>query len=156
MATGEGRIASRRTVFGLLALSLVAFGTPALAQSGEGPEVPVQVETVHATEQGTTIDPGLEKLSRAFREGKLPYTSFKRLDSKTVKLRRGLPSVVKLPNARTATLTLKDLKDGTARLGIQVSELTEADVTLGREGSVIQIGGEHEAGMIVLQLSPAK
>lgn len=140
----------------VVALSVAFFSGSALAQKSEGPEVKVKVETVLAKGEGQTIDPGLEPMARAFKLGQLPYTSFKRLDSTNIQIRKGEPALIQLPNKRTATMTLKELKEGTAKLGMKVADLTEAEVTLGKEGSVYQIGGAHQGGMIVLVLSPAK
>lgn len=138
-----------------LALCLGLSGT-AQAQEKAGPEVKVKVETVLAKAGGEGVEKGLEPMARAFKLGRLPYTSFKRLGATDLQIRKGTPAVLKLPNKRTATMTLRELKEGTARIGLKVTELTESDVTLGKEGSVYQIGGEHQDGMIVLVLSPAK
>lgn len=140
----------------LLSLLVAGLSLPAGAQEGEGPEVPVKIETVQASTQGNSVEKGLEPMARAFQLGKLPYTSFKRLSATEVKLRKGKPAMVQLPNKRTATVSLKALKEDTARMGVKVTDLTEAEVTLGREGSVYQIGGKHGDGMLVLVLSPAK
>ena len=69
-------------------------------------------------------------------------------------LEAGKPHTVSFPNGRKATVTLKEIKDGAAKLKVQVAGLINTDLTLGREGSLYQHVGAHNNGNLMLVLSP--
>jgi hypothetical protein len=127
-------------------------------EKAEAAKVPVQVDVVHVSNQGDTVEPPeLERMKETFAKLGRPFSSFKRLSSNRVQVGKSTPASVSLPNGRTATLKLQELKEGTATVSLQVPGLINAlTLKLGREGAVYQKAGEHEGGSLVLSLSPAK
>ena len=124
---------------------------PALA--GE-PKVRVTAEVILASNQGNAIDPpALVKIKNQFTEKGFAFTSYRRISLEKLSLRRK-PVELKLPNRRTATLRLDEMKAGIATVRVDISELTSTILTMGREGSLFQHAGEHEGGQLILRLSP--
>lgn len=118
------------------------------------PKVRVTAEVILASNKGNAIDPPtLARMKDQFSEKGFAFTSFRRLSSEKLSLRRK-PVEVKLPNRRTATLRLDDIKAGTATVQVDISHLASTTLTLGREGSLFQHAGEFEGGQLILVLSP--
>ncbi len=118
-------------------------------------KVDVQADTVLVSNKDATIDPPeLVKLKENFLKNGLAFTSFKRLKSARLSLEQGKPARVDLPNKKAVTLRLESVKDGTARVQVDVPPVSQT-LTLGREGSVSTVAGEHEGGKLVFVLSPA-
>jgi len=118
------------------------------------PKVRVTAEVILASNQGNTIDPpGLVRMKNQFSQKGFAFSSYRRLSSeKLVLVRKGVE--IKLPNLRTATLRLEDMKGGTATVKVEISGLASTTLTLGREGSLFQHAGDHEGGQLILVLSP--
>ncbi len=147
MTFAKGRTAGVRS----LGLVLLLIPCAALAQA----KVDVQAETVLVSNKDSTIDPPeLAKLKDNFLKNGLAFTSYRRLKTAKLSLEQGKPSKLDLPNRKTVTVRLDSLKDGTARLQVEVPPLSQT-MTLGREGSVSMVAGDHDGGKLVLVLSPA-
>lgn len=141
MTAGPGRSA-------LLASLLVA--SAAAAQ----PAVALVVEVVQASNEGTGVDPGLERMRDQFAKSGITYRSYRRISRDQVQLAAGKPSDVKLPNGKTGTLTLVSVKGSTAQVSVSLPPL-QTVATLGREGSVYLQAGPHAGGVLILVLTPA-
>lgn len=136
----------RSTLFAALLV-----GAAALAAA---PKVTVQVDVVHASDQGTEVQPpSLRSMKDAFTQSGFNYKSYRQLSSERVDLTQNTPREVRLPNGRTATLKLVDVKDNVAQIQVRVPPL-ETTYSLGRQGSVFMQAGPHNGGMLVLVLSP--
>jgi len=132
-------------------VSVAMLSATALASE---PKVRVTAEVVLASNQGNAIDPpALAKMKDQFTEKGFAFTSYRRLSSEKLSLRRK-PVELKLPNRRTATLRLDDMKAGTAMVHVDISELASTTLTMGREGSLFLHAGDHEGGQLILALSP--
>jgi len=65
-----------------------------------------------------------------------------------------------LPNQRSATIRLADIKRGTAFVEVIISQLpsnvviSSTVLTLGREGSLFQHAGDYNGGQLILVISP--
>jgi hypothetical protein len=124
-----------------------------LAPAAE-PKVRVTAELILASDKGNSIDPPkLAKVKDQFAEKGFAFTSYRRLSSEKISLRRK-PIEMKLPNHRTASLKLDDLKDGIATVRVEISKLSSTTVALGREGSLFQHAGAYNGGQLILMLSP--
>lgn len=131
----------------LLAAAVLA--VPALAAA----PVPLLVEVVQASNDGAGVDPGLERMRDQFAKSGITYQSYRRLSRDAFQLTVGKPVEVKLPNARTATLTLVSVKGTEAQVSVSVPPLKTL-YTLGREGSVYLQAGPHAGGVLILVLTP--
>jgi len=128
---------------------LASFG----ARAAE-PQVRVTAEVILASNKGNTIDPpALARMRDQFTQKGFAFTSYRRLSSEKLKLRRQ-PVELKLPNHRTATLHLDEMKAGTATVRVEISNLASTTLTMGREGSLFQHAGDYEGGQLILVLSP--
>ncbi len=128
---------------------------PTLA-GAESPKVAVKAEVIEASNQGTAIEPAsLSAVKDEFASAGIVFTSYRLMSAETLSLAQGGSADLKLPNGKTATLKLEDLKDGTAT--VKVKGLgAEVTVQLGKKGSVFQRVGAHQGGQLILRLSPAQ
>ena len=123
-----------------------------LAWGAESPtQVSVMVEVVHASKEGSGVDPASLETMKAKLAPKAQYTSLRRLSLEKVTT----PAKLKLPNGKVATITLEDLKDGVARLRVAVPPMSTV-YTLGREGTLYQAAGKQGEADLWLLLSAAK
>jgi hypothetical protein len=155
----EGRAhAGRPHPGGLLAVVLAGWLVAGTAAAQEDVKVPIQVDVVLVSNQGSEVQPAeLGRMKETFARQGLVFSSFRQLSSNRVEVGRAAPAQVKLPNGKTATLRLEALKEGTARVSLQVPGLiNNLAFQLGREGAVYQKVGEYQGGNLVLALSPAK
>ena len=142
------RTGSLVAIFGALSLLCASV---AFADAGR---VDVQVDVVHASDKGKAIDPpSLKHMQESFSQSGFNYSSYRRLSSQRLSLAPNQAQQVKLPNGRTATLTLKDVSANVAHIHVSVPPL-ETTYALGREGSVFIQGGPQGGGMLILVLSP--
>jgi hypothetical protein len=131
-------------------LAAVALSVPAFAQS----RVALLAEVVQASNEGTGVDPGLEKMREQFAKSGITYKSYRRLSHEQLQLSPGKPAEVRLPNAKTATLTLLSVKGSQSQVSVSLPPL-QTTYTLGREGSVYLQAGPHANGVLILVLTPA-
>ena len=61
---------------------------------------------------------------------------------------------MRLPNAKTATLTLLSVKGSQSQVSVSLPPL-QTTYTLGREGSVYLQAGPHANGVLILVLTPS-
>lgn len=127
----------------LLAAAILAL--PAFAAA----PVPLVVEVVQASNDSTGVDAGLERMRDQFAKSGITYKSYRRLSQESLQLSVGKPAEVKLPNARTATLTLVSVKGTEAQVSVSVPPLKTL-YTLGREGSVYLQAGPHAGGVLIV------
>lgn len=144
------RVPQGRMTRGLALVGMLAAAT-ALA---EDPKVLVMADVILASNEGNVIDPpSLVSVKDEFASTGLAFTSYRRLSSEQVSLTKGKPAELKLPNKKTATLKLEDIKEGTATVKVNAGG-AEVGVQLGRAGSVFVRAGAHQSGQLVLMLSP--
>lgn len=137
---------------GLLATFL--FAAAALAAPPAPAGVTVKVDVVDASNQGTEVQPpSLAAMKDTFTQSGFNYHSFRQLSSEKVTLAPNAPHTVRLPNGRTATLRLVEVKDNVAKIKVSVPPL-ETTYSLGRQGSVFMQAGPYNGGTLVLVLSP--
>jgi hypothetical protein len=118
------------------------------------PKVHVTAEVILASNKGNAIEPpALARMKAQFTNKGFAFTSYRRLSTEKLSLRR-TPTEVKLPNQRTATLRLDEMKGGTATVRVDISNLASTTLTMGREGSLFQHAGDYEGGQLILVLSP--
>ena len=111
-------------------------------------------EVVQASNEGTAIDAGLEKMREQFAKSGIVYKSYRRLSQEQLQLVPGKPVEVHLPNAKTATLTLLSLKGSRSQVSVSLPPV-QTTYTLGREGSVYMQAGPHANGVLILVLTPS-
>jgi hypothetical protein len=131
------------------AVATLLLALPALAES----RVSLLAEVVQASNEGTGVDPGLEKMREQFAKSGISYKSYRRLSEQPLQLALGKPAEVKLPNGK-ATLTLLSVKGSQSQVSVSLPPL-HTTYTLGREGSVYLQAGPHGAGVLILVLTPS-
>jgi hypothetical protein len=117
------------------------------------PPVPLVVEVVQASNDGSGVDAGLERMRDQFAKSGITYKSYRRLSREQLQLTTGKPAEVKLPNAKSATLTLLSVKGSAAQVSVSLPPL-QTVYTLGREGSVYLQAGPNAGGVLILVLTP--
>jgi hypothetical protein len=137
-----------RVRFALLAACLLAL--PALAEN----RVALLAEVVQASNDAAGVDPGLEKMREQFAKSGITYKSYRRVSHEQLQLAAGKPAEVRLPNAKTATLTLLSVKGSQSQVSVSLPPL-QTTYTLGREGSVYLQAGPHANGVLILVLTPS-
>jgi hypothetical protein len=130
-------------------LAALLLALPALAES----RVSLLAEVVQASNEGTGVDPGLEKMREQFAKSGISYKSYRRLSEQPLQLALGKPAEVKLPNGKAATLTLLSVKGSQSQVSVSLPPL-HTTYTLGREGSVYLQAGPHGPGVLILVLTP--
>jgi len=143
------------------AFFLVVLGTSGQAIAAD-PTVQIGTELVLASNRDSTIDPPeLVSMRDQFSQKGFAFTSFRRLSSEKLTLHKGKAAEIKLPNQRTATIRLNDVKRGTAHVAVILSQLpsnmviSSTVLTLGHEGSLFQHVGDYNGGQLILVISPA-
>lgn len=111
-------------------------------------------EVIQASNEGTAVDAGLEKMREQFAKSGIVYKSYRRLSQEQLQLVPGKPVEVHLPNAKTATLTLLSLKGSRSQVSVSLPPV-QTTYTLGREGSVYMQAGPHANGVLILVLTPS-
>jgi len=132
----------------LLASALGAL--PALAES----HISLVAEVVQASNDAGGVDPGLEKMREEFSKSGITYKSYRRLSKDQLQLVLGKAAEVKLPNSKSASLTLLSVKGSQSQVSVSLPPL-HTTYTLGREGSVYLQAGPHANGVLILVLTPA-
>jgi len=134
----------------LYLLAALAFALPAFAQG----HIALSAEVVHASNDASGVDPGLEKMREQFAKSGITYKSYRRISREQLQLSAGKPSEVRLPNSKTATLTLLSVKGSQSQVSVSLPPL-QTTYTLGQEGSVYMQAGPHANGVLILVLTPA-
>ena len=132
----------------VLAAALCAL--PALAQG----HISLVAEVVQASNEGTTVDPGLEKMREQFAKSGITYKSYRRLSQEQLQLVVGKAAEVRLPNNKSASLTLLSVKGTQSQVSVSLPPL-HTTYTLGREGSVYLQAGPYASGVLILVLTPS-
>jgi hypothetical protein len=138
------KAAHRSTVLATLLLA-----APALSES----RVLLSADVVQASNEGGGVDAGLEKMREQFAKSGIVYKSYRRLSHEQLQLTLGKAAEVRLPNAKTATLTLLSMKGSQSQVSVSLPPL-QTTYTLGREGSVYLQAGPHANGVLILVLTP--
>jgi len=142
-----------RSAISLCAVLLtVGLSVPAQAQEEK---VELKADLVLVSNQGQTVDAGLEGMRDAFARKHLNFTSFKRLSSEAVRLDAKKSRDIRLPNGKNASLKLLKLEKGEATVEVIVNKVVNTQYTLGREGSVFVNTGRVQDGEMFLVLSPS-
>jgi hypothetical protein len=138
-------------------LGLIIAAVPGRAQTDAGAStMDVSVEVVHATRQGTKVEPAsLAWLKHQFSENGINFTGFRRLAEHHLTLEQGRPIELSLPNSVTASLKLEELSDsaGQVRIGKRGQEVM---YTLSDHGPVFVDVGPFEHGRLFLIVSSAR
>lgn len=135
---------------GLLVASLAWADKPA--------KVPLQVDVVSVSNEGTVLEPAtLKKMKDTFDRQGLSFTAYRQLSSARLEVSAEPPTELKLPNGRTVSLRLDKLDKDSAQVKLSIPGLLdESRVTLGKAGTVYQQAGNHRGGKLVLVLSPSR
>jgi hypothetical protein len=141
-----------------LVLALPAFAQGRGNEKAAAPaEVPVKVEVVLASNQGTAVDPPeLAKVKEKFQASGIVFTSYRRLSTQKVALKKGAGHALTLPSGKKAQLTLNEVKGSAAELKLEIAgpRPVTTVIQLGREGAIYQDAGTHQGGRLILVLSP--
>lgn len=132
------------------ALAVLLLALPALAEN----RVALSADVVQASNEGAGVDAGLERMREQFAKSGIVYKSYRRLSHEQLQLAQGKAVEVRLPNTKTATLTLLSLRGSQSEVSVSVPPL-QTTYTLGREGSVYLQAGPHANGVLILVLTPA-
>lgn len=131
------------------ALAAVLLALPVAAES----HVALSADVVQASNEATGVDAGLEKMREQFAKSGIVYKSYRRLSHEALQLAQGKAVEVRLPNTKTATLTLLSLKGSQSEVSVSLPPV-QTTYILGREGSVYLQAGPHATGVLILVLTP--
>lgn len=124
--------------------------------SGAADTVSVDVGSVYASNDGTSIDPALGTI-RGKLQSMFNYTSYRMLDRKRRTLSVGEAGEFELPGRRAMRTTLLPSRGDKVRLSIQISDgprkLLATTLGLRRGGMVLVGGPTHQAGVLILIIS---
>ena len=138
-----------RAVYPSTVFAALLLATPALCQS----RVVLSTDVVQASNDGGGVDAGLEKMREQFAKSGIVYKSYRRLSHEQLQLALGKAVEVRLPNAKTASLTLLSMKGSQSQVSVSLPPV-QTTYTLGREGSVYLQAGPHANGVLILVLTP--
>jgi hypothetical protein len=130
-----------------------------VALAADPPSVQVRVEVVAVSAKGQKVDPpSLQSMRDEFQKSSMTkgFTSFTRLSESALKLVQGKPESVALAGGKTATLRLDQVKENTALVTVDVPQLVNTTLTLGRSGAIYQHVGKYADGVLFLALTPKK
>lgn len=140
-------------LFILLLLPVLMF---AAVSSEAADTVSVDVGSVYASNEGTSIDPALGTI-RVKLHSMFNYTSYRMLDRKRRSLSVGEAGEFELPDRRAMRATLLPSRGDKVRLLVQISDGPRKllTTTLGlRRGGMVLVGGpSHKAGVLILIIS---
>ena len=140
--------------FPFLALLLLALLAAVPSEAAD--TVSVDVGSIYASNDGTSIDPALGTI-RGKLQSMFNYTSYRMLDRKRRSLSVGEAGEFELPGRRTMRATPLPSRGDKVRLSIQISEGQRSllTTTLGlRRGGVVLVGGPpHQSGVLILIIS---
>jgi hypothetical protein len=135
----------------LLLLALLA-AVPSVAAD----MVSVDVGSIYASNDGTSIDPALGTI-RGKLHSMFSYTSYRMLDRQRRSLSVGEAGEFELPGRRTMRATPLPSRGDKVRLSVQISEGQRSllTTTLGlRRGGMVLVGGPpHQSGVLILIIS---
>jgi hypothetical protein len=135
----------------LLLLALLA-AVPSVAAD----MVSVDVGSIYASNDGTSIDPALGTI-RGKLHSMFNYTSYRMLDRQRRSLSVGEAGEFELPGRRTMRATPLPSRGDKVRLSVQISEGQRSllTTTLGlRRGGMVLVGGPpHQSGVLILIIS---
>jgi len=118
--------------------------------------VTVDIGSVYASNQGSSVDPALGNIREKLRS-MFNYSSYKMLDRKRRALTVGETEDFELPGRRSMSVTPLPAKANKVRLSVQVREggrnLLTTTLGLSRGGMVLVGGPAHEAGVLILIIS---
>jgi len=118
--------------------------------------VSVEVGSVYASNEGTSMDPALGTL-RGKLQSMFNYTSYRMLDRKRRSLAVGEAGEFELPGRRMMRATLLSAEGKKVRLSVQISDgpknLLSTTLGLSRGGVVLVGGPSHQAGVLILIIS---
>jgi hypothetical protein len=124
----------------------------AVSVRGAEPTRDLWLDVVLASNQGAT-DPALAHMKQKFSQKGISYQSYRRLSSEQVVLAKGKSAQQRLPNGKTATVWLQDVKGHRAFLRVAVPPV-DSTYELGRDGSIFMMVGQQGEGALILVISP--
>ena len=139
---------------------------PAPAEAAES--VAAEIVILHATNEGTGIDPKIGKMPELGKPPFSAYNSYKLLERLKISLQKGKPTTTKLPNGSVLMVSLKDVvaakkQDEPRRFVISASiqqprgntflPLLEVNAKAGENFFVA--GQQHMGGVLVLGIKVA-
>lgn len=154
----------------------VTLGAPAPAEAQQPPpagaraetSVPAEIIILHATNDGTGIDPKIGKMPELGKPPFSSYNSYKLLERSKSQLVQGKASETKLPNGRTISATLKAVtppkKEGDAKRYVVSASIQKADgksflpllEVNARAGESFFVAGQsHKGGILVIGIKVA-
>ncbi|MBI5905280.1 MAG: hypothetical protein HZB86_06975 [Deltaproteobacteria bacterium] len=144
-----GRLAAAVSVVLLL---LVAASTASAAPG----TVSVDIGSVYASNEGSSIDPALENIRGKLRS-MFNYSSYRMLDRKRRSLSVGETGDFELPGRRSMRVTPLPAQGNKVRLSVQIQEggrnLLTTTLGLTRGGMVLVGGPSHQSGVLILLIS---
>jgi len=152
MASRRPRARAAATFLFLLLLLAGGAGSRCLAAD----TVSVDVGTVYASNEGSSVDPALNHI-RGKLQSMFNYSSYKMLDRKRRSLALGETGDYELPGRRTMHISPLPAKENKVRLSVNIREggknLLSTTIGLSRGGMVLVGGPTHEAGVLILIIS---
>ncbi|RJP23154.1 MAG: hypothetical protein C4529_04520 [Deltaproteobacteria bacterium] len=118
--------------------------------------VSVDIGSVYASNEGSSIDPALGNIRGKLRS-MFNYSSYRMLDRKRRSLAVGETGDFELPGRRSMRVTPLPAQGNKVRLSVQIREggrnLLTTTLGLTRGGMVLVGGPSHQAGVLILLIS---
>lgn len=117
----------------------------------------LSVQVIHASNQGTTVDPALVKIRSQL--SSLTYSNYRLLDTHPLSTKLGAKHAIPLPGGRTLDLYPYGLSDGRLELLVTITEgstrILDTTVRLSNNSTIVVGGPSHAGGVLIVALSGA-
>ncbi len=113
------------------------------------------VQVIHASNQGTAVDPALAKIRSQL--SSLKFSSYRLLETHPLSTKVGAKHVVALPGGRTMDLYPYGISGGSLEVLVTITDgakrLLDTTVRLPNTGTIVVGGPSHGDGVLIVALS---
>jgi hypothetical protein len=143
-----------RIVVSVLVIIGVLMGAGRLVLADDAP-VTLTVQVIHASNQGTAVDPALAKIKSQL--SSLKFNSYRLLETHPLVTKLGVKHTVALPGGRTLELYPYGLSGGSLELLVTIVDgakrILDTTVRLPNHGTIVVGGPAHGDGVLIVALS---
>jgi hypothetical protein len=136
---------------------MLVAGPAGLAGRSWAADQPVKltVQVIHASNQGTAVDPALAKIRAQL--SSLKFSSYRLLETRPLSTKVGAKHAVALPGGRTMDLYPYGISGGSLEVLVTITDgakrLLDTTVRLPNNGSIVVGGPSHGEGVLIVALS---
>ena len=119
-------------------------------------KVTVGMMVVHATDRHSTVDEGLDSLTRYLSH--MRFTGYELLETRSVQLGQDGSETFTIQGGREVTITLLSRDEKRVRMRVQIlagkgGKLLDTTLSVNRNGTFIVAGPKYDQGILVLPLT---